>query len=107
MFKVIFDTIKESGSKNYAPVEVLAKHYSNVIKRIFDDHSDYTANPHIIDICQQAISAPLPDVIQPELAKVLEPFLEEGATASSSLLKVESVLEVALLGGEGATLIDS
>jgi len=107
MFKVIVDTIKESGSKNYAPVETFAKHYSNVIKRIFDDHSDYMTNPHIIDICQQAISAPLLDVIQPELAKVVEPVLEEGAAASSSLLKVEPVLEVALLGGEGVTLIDS
>jgi hypothetical protein len=106
MFKVILETIKESGSKNYTPVEVFAKQYTNVIKRILDDHSDYITNPHIIDICQQAISVPLADVIELELAKV-EPVLEEGASASSSILKVESVLEVALLGGEEAALIDS
>jgi hypothetical protein len=106
MFKVILDTIKESGSKNYAPVEAFANQYINVIKRILDDHSDYTTNPHIIDICQQAISAPLRDVIQLELAKV-EPVLEESASSSSSLLKVEPVLEVTLLGGEEVALIDS
>lgn len=55
IFKKILDTITESGSKNYAPVEVFAKNYTDVIKRILADHPDYIANPHIIDICQQSL----------------------------------------------------
>jgi hypothetical protein len=104
MFKVILDEIKESGSKNYAPVELFAKHHIDVIKRILDDHQDYTTNPHIIDICQQAIAAPRLEVIKPILE--VEGALEEGEVAAPTPLKVEAVLEVAL-GGEEAQLMDS
>ena len=104
MFKVILDEIKESGSKNYAPVELFAKHHIDVIKRILDDHPDYTTNPHIIDICQQAIATPRLEVIKPILE--VEGALEEGEIAAPTPLKVEAVLEVAL-GGEEAQLMDS
>ncbi len=78
IFKKILDAIKESSSKNYAPVEIFAKSYADVIKRILADHPDYITNSHIIDICQQAfIVSLIPEVINHVQIKPEVPVLGE------------------------------
>lgn len=66
IFKEVLGAITQSGSKNYSSVEIFSKSYGDVIKRILADHPDYMTNPHIIDICQQALVVPsIHEVVDP------------------------------------------
>jgi len=105
IFRNIVDAITDSGSSNYDPVAVFAKHYTDVVKRILGDHPDYITNSHIRDICEQA-TAPIPEVVKPDLVKhVGEVVLEEGAVILPPLKVVEQEL-AAVIVGEEAELLD-
>ncbi len=106
IFKVLLDAITEYGSKNYAPAEVFAKNYPDLIKRILDDHPDYITNLHIIDICRQAIIAPpqLKDIEPTPVEELEVPVLGEGVIVNPLLITIPEYdvlpveLEVPVLG---------
>ena len=107
IFKEILDAITLSGSKNYAPVEIFAKAYTDVIKRILADHPDYITNHHIIDICQQALVVPpileVIDHIQVKEAPVL--VKDKLAVTAPTVDKLTQVnVDVHLLGGDEAEI---
>ncbi len=110
IFKKILDAITESGSKNYAPVEIFAKSYTDIIKRILADHPDYITNHHIIDICQQElIVLTIPEVIDPVQVKSDVPLLVQDKLAVTlpTVDPMQVNLEVPILGEDEAELIGS
>ena len=111
IFKEILDAITLSGSKNYAPVEIFAKAYTDVIKRILADHPDYITNHHIIDICQQALVVPpILEVIDHAQVKSEAPVLvkDKLAVTAPTVDELTQVnVDVHLLGGDEAELIGS
>ena len=111
IFKEILDAITLSGSKNYAPVEIFAKAYTDVIKRILADHPDYITNHHIIDICQQALVVPpILEVIEHAQVKSEAPVLVKDKLAVTALTVDELTkvnVDVPILGGDEAELISS